>query len=368
MKKTILLNTMIMFLFYHSALFSQTISVPQLINYQGMLTNAEGHPLETKDYVLSFRIYNHPTSGGSIWGPQIFNGTTKTGYGPKIPVVRGHFNVILGPKDTSGLDIADAFKSNNTYLEIKVGNNTPISPRQQVLTTPYAFQAQKAVSAIRADKATQADKAVWADNAKKSNISSTAETLSNSNVTIARNGEITVKNANVSITGNLISSNINTSNIAGTSITLKEQPRCRLDLTSNLNLDYDGEIIKWNKSTDNVNGCWKPNNKERIVAPQDGLYLLNALIKLSNKNVRWCHCSFTITVNVYYKNGSKKECIGQWIGNTSSNSAVTISLQHYMKRGSFIYIESLSSEENDDYNFYYGSLSAGSKLFFSKLH
>jgi len=182
MKKTILLNTMIMFLFYHSALFSQTTSVPKLINYQGMLTNAEGQALETKDYIISFKIFNNPTSGDLIWGPQVFDGScSKTGHGSKIPVVRGHFNVILGPKDTNERDITDAFKSNNTYLEIKVGNNTPISPRQQILTTAYAFQSENSSYAENATKSKLADVALTAKSFKN-----------NINVAINSEGSLTV--------------------------------------------------------------------------------------------------------------------------------------------------------------------------------
>jgi hypothetical protein len=104
--------------------------VPHLINYQGMLTDAAGDPLATKEYKLTFNIFQQSTGGTAVWGPQVFE---------QVPVVRGHFNVILGPTDSHNRNIVAAFTSANTYLEITVGNGAPITPRQQILSTPYAL-------------------------------------------------------------------------------------------------------------------------------------------------------------------------------------------------------------------------------------
>jgi hypothetical protein len=137
--------TIILLLFSFNIAQSETVpSIPQLINYQGMLTNAEGQPLETKEYKLSFSIFNQPTAGEAVWGPQIFDGRYGDGRGAKVPVVRGHFNVILGDKDINGRLIIEAFQSKDAYLEIIIENNSPISPRQQILSSPYAVQSEKA--------------------------------------------------------------------------------------------------------------------------------------------------------------------------------------------------------------------------------
>ncbi|MCP4110438.1 MAG: hypothetical protein GY749_33780 [Desulfobacteraceae bacterium] len=133
MKKT--LFTLTIFILTIFTAQAQTASVPQLINYQGMLTDASGQPMETKEYKLSFSIFTQATGGTAVWGPQVF---------AKAPVVRGHFNVILGPKDTTGRNITDAFASDNTYLEITIDNGNPVEPRQQILSAPYAMHAQQA--------------------------------------------------------------------------------------------------------------------------------------------------------------------------------------------------------------------------------
>ena len=53
----------------------------------------------------------------------------------------GGVNVMLGPVDTTARSLADAFTNSSRYVEISVSNRPPIAPRQQILTTPFAFQA-----------------------------------------------------------------------------------------------------------------------------------------------------------------------------------------------------------------------------------
>src|SRR5690349_13640213 len=77
-------------------------SVPGFMNFQGQLMGASGNPLATGDYELTFRILDAAEGGSVVWGPQVLDGAGSVGHGPKIPVVQGYFNVILGPQDTAG--------------------------------------------------------------------------------------------------------------------------------------------------------------------------------------------------------------------------------------------------------------------------
>jgi microcystin-dependent protein len=122
-------------------------TVPSLINYQGQVLGANGTPLATGDYELTFRILDAAEGGTLIWGPQILDGTGGVGHGPKIPVVQGYFNVMLGPTDTASRSLSTAFQGPARFLEIKVGTNNPISPRQQILSAPYALNAANAANA-----------------------------------------------------------------------------------------------------------------------------------------------------------------------------------------------------------------------------
>lgn len=129
--------------------FTQAVApVPQQINYQGKLTDATGKPLATADYTLTFKIYNAASGGALVWGPQVFDGAATQGHGAQVPVVRGFFNIILGPVDTAGVSIDKAFAAPNRYLEITVGSNPPVSPRQQILSTAFALKALSAYGEV----------------------------------------------------------------------------------------------------------------------------------------------------------------------------------------------------------------------------
>lgn len=130
---------------------AQNVTVPQLVNYQGRLTDINGDPLSTANYTMEFNIYPVKTGGTALWGPLIFDNGTGTGHGNRVPVVQGHFNVFLGPVDTTNRPIATAFAQNSvTYLSVKVTTGpwqpslTELLPRQQILSSPYALQTQNA--------------------------------------------------------------------------------------------------------------------------------------------------------------------------------------------------------------------------------
>ncbi len=129
--------------------FARAQTVPALINYQGQLSTPSGVPLTTADYELSFSIYDSLEGGTVVWGPQRFNGNTGLGLGGKVPVVQGYFNVALGPVDTSGRSLTASFGSATRFVEITVGTNQPIRPRQQLLTAPFAFQSAVAADAVK---------------------------------------------------------------------------------------------------------------------------------------------------------------------------------------------------------------------------
>ena len=142
-------------------LFSLTVhaetNVPHLINYQGKLTDSNGNSMITKDYSLSFSIYSGANALTPVWGPQIFDGINDVGHGAKVPVVRGYFNVILGPVDVNNISINQAFESfSETYVEISFFEDNafvPVVPRQRILSTPYAMVAENANHAKVAYKA-----------------------------------------------------------------------------------------------------------------------------------------------------------------------------------------------------------------------
>jgi len=132
---------------------AQETSVPPLVNYQGMLADADGKPL-TGTKKIEFNLYDAATGGNKVWGAQVFG---------SVPLVNGMFNVILGTTDTEGRSIAEAFGGKDRYLGIKVDDGSELAPRQQILSTPFAIQAEHAV---KADHATKADIATEVESLK----------------------------------------------------------------------------------------------------------------------------------------------------------------------------------------------------------
>ncbi len=119
-------------------------AAPDLVNYQGKLTDNNGYPLDGT-YGIVFKIYDVVTGGTEIW-TQTINPVT---------VTHGHFNVIL----SNG--ITNAFSGDTRYIGLTVPaiSATEISPRQQILSTPFAIRADYASSAgVTADNSVTSEK------------------------------------------------------------------------------------------------------------------------------------------------------------------------------------------------------------------
>lgn len=108
-------------------------AVPQLINYQGALTNTEGVPLEGT-YDLTFQIYPLSGSGHSMWSETH----------ERVEVVGGIFNVILG--ETVAFP-PTLFASQERWLGVTVGSDPEIAPRMRMTSVPWSLGAAFADSA-----------------------------------------------------------------------------------------------------------------------------------------------------------------------------------------------------------------------------
>ncbi len=120
--------------------------VPEQMNYQGQVVDTVGNPKPDGQYTLSISIWSDAFDGtNSLWGPQIFDSQNSAGHGPQVNVINGHFNVVLGPQDSTPANrpLSAVFAANtNCFLEITFGTNGPtVLPRQQILSAPFAFQA-----------------------------------------------------------------------------------------------------------------------------------------------------------------------------------------------------------------------------------
>ncbi len=100
--------------------------VPQLMNYQGRLTNSSGEALDTT-VSITFTIYDDSTGGNPIW--------TETH--SAVDVNSGTFSATLGYGWPMPQDSSDWFVS----LGIKVGGDPEIQPRTRLVSVPHAFHA-----------------------------------------------------------------------------------------------------------------------------------------------------------------------------------------------------------------------------------
>lgn len=100
--------------------------VPDLIRYQGQLTDAQGAPLDGP-YDLTFRLYDAATGGAALW----------TEPHAKVVMTDGQFSVLLGSVNS----LADEDWSQPRWLSIQVNADSELSPRQQITSVPLAVRA-----------------------------------------------------------------------------------------------------------------------------------------------------------------------------------------------------------------------------------
>ena len=101
--------------------------IPQMIGYQGMVTDATGDPVADGSYSMRFRIYNTSTGGTPLW-----DSGSRT-----VSLYDGIFNVLLGESPQPALDIP--FGEDLWLLVTFSGENQ--LPRQKMASTGYAYMA-----------------------------------------------------------------------------------------------------------------------------------------------------------------------------------------------------------------------------------
>ena len=128
-----------------SAALAQSSNVPALISYSGKVVDASGNAI-TGQRLMIFRVWNDPTASATsnrLWSEQ-----------QTVVLSAGEFSVLIGAGsavagETNTGVFADVFNGSTRYLGVTVDDGTSapdpeISPRQQVVTTAFAFRARVA--------------------------------------------------------------------------------------------------------------------------------------------------------------------------------------------------------------------------------
>jgi len=133
MKKLhVLISSMVLLMILTSVVFAQVENdfIPQMINYQGFLTDANGTTL-SGTYQITFALYSDATSTTS----NVWDETHSA-----IFIENGLFNVLLGSIDT--LTAADL--AGERYLGIRVSGEPEMMPRMRLASAAYSLQAENA--------------------------------------------------------------------------------------------------------------------------------------------------------------------------------------------------------------------------------
>ena len=105
--------------------------VPQMMNFQGVLSNNNGTPVNGTR-LMEFLLYHTETEGSSLWSET-----------QNVTVIDGLFHVLLGSVNPIPTTI---FDSSAVYLAMKVGSDNEMIPRRQLVSTGHAFHALNAES------------------------------------------------------------------------------------------------------------------------------------------------------------------------------------------------------------------------------
>jgi hypothetical protein len=107
------------------------ITIPQMLSYQGKLTDTLGVPVPNGNYQLTFRLYTQPTGGSAVWTE-----------GQTILVKNGLFAALLG----AVTPITSLPESGACYLSLQVAANPELSPRQRIVSAAYSYLAARAAN------------------------------------------------------------------------------------------------------------------------------------------------------------------------------------------------------------------------------
>jgi len=99
---------------------------PTAMNFQGLLADTSGVPVADGSYSVTFRIYDDPNAGSTVWSES-----------QSVVTTDGLFNVVLG--SISAIQNA-VFAGSFRYLGVQVGANPEMAPRTRLVTVPYAFR------------------------------------------------------------------------------------------------------------------------------------------------------------------------------------------------------------------------------------
>ncbi|MBM3331866.1 hypothetical protein FJY68_08460 [candidate division WOR-3 bacterium] len=108
------------------------ITIPQMLSYQGKLTDTLGTPVPNGSYPMMFLLHTQPSGGSPFWS-EVQSVTTKDGL----------FSVLLGSTNPIG-SLPDA---GTVYLAMTVSGGPELTPRIRIASAAYSYLAARAADA-----------------------------------------------------------------------------------------------------------------------------------------------------------------------------------------------------------------------------
>jgi len=110
---------------------TDAITIPQMLSYQGKLTDTFGLPVPDTLYAIRFRLYAQPTGGTQFWQEN-----------QSVRTTDGLFSVLLGSVTPIG-SVPDA---GTAYLGMAVGGGAELTPRRRIASAAYAYLSSRAAN------------------------------------------------------------------------------------------------------------------------------------------------------------------------------------------------------------------------------
>ena len=112
-------------------IFPASPGAPLLVGLQGLLTDDTGAPVPNGSHSVTFALYDENVGGTQIW--------TET---QSVSTTGGLFSVALG--SVTPMTVANLAQSLDTWLEVQVAPDPPMTPRLRLFSAPYAVIAAEA--------------------------------------------------------------------------------------------------------------------------------------------------------------------------------------------------------------------------------
>jgi hypothetical protein len=168
-----LLSPISIFIFFSISLFSQT---PYLISYQAVACDADGNPLVNQAVAIRFSILKDSPVGSPLYVETHATTSTTTDAFGLFTIQIGNGIPVTGTP-AANLKAID-WSTGNYWLKVEMdptgGANFATLGVNRLLSVPYAFYAEKAALAARADSASVAGYAVKAGSATRADTASVA--------------------------------------------------------------------------------------------------------------------------------------------------------------------------------------------------